>query len=81
VAEYFLGVPESREKDEVGTMMLVEKAEPEILRQSVQWHATFLGRLEGWRWEGGGREVYLVERFSFVGEGDFTAVAGSFAHC
>jgi hypothetical protein len=31
----------------VGTMMLVEKAEPEILRQSVQWHATFLGRLEG----------------------------------
>jgi hypothetical protein len=47
VAEYFLGVPESREKDEVGTMMLVEKAEPEILRQSVQWHATFLGRLEG----------------------------------
>jgi hypothetical protein len=29
---------------------------------------------------GRGREVYLVEWFSFVGEGDFTAVAGSFAH-
>jgi hypothetical protein len=41
VAEYFFGVPERREKEEVGTRMLVEKAEPEILRQSVQWHATW----------------------------------------
>jgi hypothetical protein len=38
VAEYFLGVPVSKEKEEVGTIMFVEKAEPEILRQSVQWH-------------------------------------------
>jgi hypothetical protein len=37
VAEYFLGVPEVKEKEEVGTIMFVEKAEPEILRQSVQW--------------------------------------------
>jgi hypothetical protein len=38
VVEYFLGVPEVKEKEEVGTIMFVEKAEPEILRQSVQWH-------------------------------------------
>lgn len=36
-AEYFLGVPESREKEEEGITRLVVKAEPEILRQSVQW--------------------------------------------
>lgn len=45
-------MPESREKEEVGMTMLVVKAEPEILRQSVQWHTaccavSWEGEVEG----------------------------------
>lgn len=83
-AEYFFGEPESREKELLGMTMLVVKAEPEILRQSVQWQiAWYLS--EGWESRGGnmnGSEMTcLVGWLSRVGEGDFTAVAGSFAHC
>lgn len=56
LAENFLGVPESTEKEEVGMIMLVVKAEPEILRQSVQWHTAYallVGRVRV-RGRGGG---------------------------
>jgi hypothetical protein len=81
VAEYFLGVPVRREKEEVGTIMFVEKVEPEILRQSVQWHIAcdeWLARLwfvKGGREGGEAGETYTVGWFSFVRKGDFTTVA------
>jgi hypothetical protein len=68
VAEYFLGVPVRREKEEVGTIMFVEKAEPEILRQSVQWHIAcdeWLARL--WFVEGGRMEERLERRTLLAG--------------
>jgi len=57
-AEYFLGVPELREKEELGMTRLVVKAEPEILRQSVQWQIAW-ERLVGGR-EGGRKALALL---------------------